>query len=129
MSDVVNHPTSCGVWPKESQIFVFGSNLRGAHGAGAALFAKLNHGAQLGVGEGRTGQAYALPTKDYNIRTLPLEHISRYVDRFLLYASGHPDLHFRVTRVGCGLAGYKDADIAPMFKGAPTNCSLPDGWR
>ena len=109
-------------------IFVFGSNLAGRHGAGAALFALKNHGAVYGQGTGRQGNSYAIPTKDYRINTLPLETILGYVNEFLLYARNHPELDFQVTRIGCGLAGYSDAEIAPMFINAPANCHLPAGW-
>jgi hypothetical protein len=87
-------------------IFVFGSNLAGRHGRGAALCAKNAHGAVYGVGVGRTGNAYAIPTKDERIRTLPLERIAPYVSAFLDYARANPDLEFEVTKIGCGLAGY-----------------------
>lgn len=110
-------------------IFVFGSNLSGRHGAGAALFARQNHGAVYGVGVGRTGSAYAIPTKDHSIKTLPLNRIKPYVDEFIEYARKNPEFEFQVTRIGCGLAGYQDKDMAPMFAGAPENCHLPDGWR
>ena len=110
-------------------IFVFGSNLAGIHGAGAALYARKHHGAILGQGIGLQGDSYAIPTKDKKIKTLPLEQIKPYVDEFILFAKSHPELTFQVTRIGCGLAGYTDKDISPMFKDAPANCNLPDGWR
>ena len=110
-------------------IFVFGSNLAGRHGAGAALCAVKYHGAKYGVGIGRTGNSYALPTKDHNIKTLPLDHIHYNVKEFIEYAKNNPDITFQVTKIGCGLAGYKESDIAPMFLNAPDNCLLPDGWR
>lgn len=110
-------------------IFVFGSNLAGRHGKGAALCARNTHGAEYGVGIGRTGNAYAIPTKDERIRTLPLEQIALYVSNFLDFACANPDLEFEVTKIGCGLAGYKEHQIAPMFKNAPDNCHLPDFWR
>lgn len=109
-------------------IFVFGSNLAGRHGKGAAQFAMHHHGAVYGVGVGRTGHSYAIPTKDAKIRTLPLDQIQRYVSEFLVYASEHPELQFEVTRIGCGLAGYQDHQIGPMFIGAPVNCQLPSAW-
>jgi hypothetical protein len=110
-------------------IFVFGSNLAGVHGAGAALHARQKHGAILGKGIGHHGDSYAIPTKDRQIQTLPLSTIQRYVEQFLEYARARPELKFFVTRIGCGLAGYTDKDIAPMFAQTPSNCTLPDGWR
>lgn len=110
-------------------IFVFGSNLAGRHGKGAALCAMKEYGAIYGQGVGRQGDSYAIPTKDENIETLPLFLIYPYVIDFIYYAIKHPELEFNVTRIGCGLAGYDDDDIAPMFESAPENCKLPEGWR
>ncbi len=110
-------------------IFVFGSNLAGRHGAGAALYAADVYGAKSGVGKGRTGDAYAIPTKDREIQTLPLDHIQVYVEEFLEYASLYPEEVFFVTRIGCGLAGYKNEQIAPMFRGAPDNCIFDIKWK
>lgn len=110
------------------EIFVFGSNLAGRHGAGAAVTARIHYGARYGEGIGRTGNAYAIPTKGRELDTLPLPTIRAFVLDFLRYAKEHPELDFRVTRIGCGLAGYKDADIAPMFSGCPANCRLPPEW-
>lgn len=112
-----------------SNIFVFGSNLAGRHGKGAALHARQNYGAIYGVGEGMQGHSYAIPTKDHNLNTLPLHIIAICVNKFLEYARANPEAIFEVTRIGCGLAGYGDEDIAPMFKTAPLNCNLPEGWR
>lgn len=112
-----------------TNIFVFGSNQAGRHGAGAALEARHNHGAIYGKGSGRQGSSYAIPTKDFDLRTLPLSTIQLFVEEFLEYVSGHPELTFYVTRIGCGLAGYSDAEISPMFRNAPTNCNLPPRWR
>lgn len=109
-------------------IFVFGSNLAGRHGAGAALAAWQEHKAQRGVGKGPTGRAYAIPTKDRDLKTLPLPVIEQHVNEFIRYAHDHPELHFTLTRVGCGLAGYTDADIAPLFALAPDNVHKPQGW-
>ena len=110
-------------------IFVFGSNLAGRHGKGAALAARQQYGAVYGVGVGRTGNAYAIPTKDARLRVLPIATIAQHVGDFLTYASQHPELTFLVTRVGCGLAGYTDDQIAPLFAGAPDNCQMPDEWQ
>jgi hypothetical protein len=110
-------------------IFVFGSNRAGRHGKGAALAARRQHGAIDGQGEGLQGQSYAIPTKDEKLKTLGLDAIAVHVDRFLDFARQRPDLRFQVTRVGCGLAGYRDEQIAPLFRDAPANCDLPDGWR
>lgn len=110
-------------------IFVFGSNLAGRHGRGAALHARKHHGAVYGVGHGRTGSAYAIPTKDDRIMTLPIESIRGYVATFIAYAASHPDLQFQVTAIGTGLAGYRHEDIAPMFADAPSNCHMPAEWR
>jgi type IV secretory pathway TrbF-like protein len=109
-------------------VFVFGSNLAGRHGRGAALYARQKHGAEYGVGVGRTGNSYAIPTKDEKIKTLPLDAIRRHVSDFIEYARSCPHEAFEVTRIGCGLAGYDDSEIAPMFKGCPPNCILPSCW-
>lgn len=114
---------------KPNYIFVFGSNLAGRHGAGAALDAYRHWGAEYGVGSGPTGRAYAIPTKDAQLKPLMLPVIKTHVSRFIAYAKAHPELTFEVTRVGCGLAGYSDYQIGPFFQDAPTNCVLPAEWR
>jgi hypothetical protein len=110
-------------------IFVFGSNLAGRHGKGAALEAKLKHGAVVGYGEGHHGNSYAIPTKGYTIQPRTLESIQESVFEFIEYARRNPAMNFFVTRIGCGLAGFKDEQIAPMFRNAPDNCKLPKGWK
>ena len=110
------------------RIFVFGSNLAGRHGKGAALHARDNCGAKYGKGVGRTGMAYAIPTKGYRLETLPLHRIKRAVEDFITYAASHPELRFQVTPIGTGLAGYSHEEIAPMFANAPSNCDLPEEW-
>jgi hypothetical protein len=110
-------------------VFVFGSNLAGIHGAGAAKFALHCKGAIWGIGEGLQGASYALPTKDENIHTLPLEDIKSRVDTFLAYAETCPWIEFKVTCVGCGLAGLQHKDIAPMFKNASDNCFFDILWK
>lgn len=109
-------------------VFVFGSNLAGRHGKGAALDARMKYGAQLGVGEGPTGNSYAIPTKTGDLRVRSLDDIRASVETFKTYAAAHPNITFLVTRVGCGLAGYRDDQIGPMFADAPSNCMIPDAW-
>ena len=111
---------------KPNEIFVFGSNLAGMHGGGAARMAHRLFGAEMGVGVGRTGQCYAIPTMQGGIET-----IRPYVDDFIEYAKLHPEQLFRVTRIGCGIAGFTNEEIAPLFKAAceMENISLPNGWR
>jgi len=110
-------------------VFCFGSNERGRHGKGAALDARQRFGAIEGQGEGLQGKSYAIPTKDANIQTLPLERVSVYVDRFIEFARNHPELKFQMTRIGCGLAGFTDGQIAPLFRHAPENVLLPGIWE
>jgi hypothetical protein len=113
-----------------SEIFVFGSNLAGIHGAGSAQHALEKHGAIWGQGIGRQGSSYAIPTKGLSVyTTLPLYQIKVFVCEFLEYAAQHPELIFKVVKIGCGLAGYSDGQIAPMFRDASPNCLLPEGWR
>ena len=110
--------------PTRSTVFVFGSNLAGRHGKGAALEAARWWGAKYGVGEGRQGSSYAIPTKDGDLRTLPLSEIRAYVSNFLEHARCRPADSFLVTAIGCGLAGYNPSDIRPMFAGATRNVFL-----
>jgi len=111
------------------EVFVFGSNLAGRHGAGAARQAMVLYDAKYGVGEGMTGDCYAIPTKDHDIKTLSLPHIQVYVDTFKQYAKDNIEKIFIVTQIGCGLAGYKPENIAPMFKDSPLNCWFDAEWR
>lgn len=99
------------------EIFVFGSNLSGRHDAGAARKA-LEFGAVMGKGVGFKGRTYAIPTKDENIRTMPIEAIEPYVKQFIDYASKNQHLTFLVSKIGCGLANYSPEDIAPLFEDA-----------
>ena len=109
-----------------NEIFVFGSNLAGFHGGGAARIAYEQFGAEWGVGVGRTGQCYAIPTMQGGVET-----IRPYVNEFIRYAEQHPELTFLVTRIGCGIAGFTDEQIAPLFAAARnlSNVELPKGWR
>lgn len=95
---------------KNNEIFVFGSNLQGAHGGGAARVALNNFGAIWGQGVGLQGQSYAIPTMQGGVET-----IKPYVDEFIGFAHQHTELQFYVTRIGCGIAGFHDKDIAPLF--------------
>lgn len=97
-------------------IFVFGSNLAGRHGKGAALTARKRYGAIYGQAYGLQGQSFAIPTKDERLHTLKLYRIQEYVDRFITFAVGMPKLQFNVTAVGCGHAGYVASQMAPLFK-------------
>lgn len=110
---------------KPNEIFVFGSNLAGMHGGGAARIARLHFGAVMGVGVGLQGQSYAIPTMQGGVDT-----IQPYVDEFIQYAINHPELHFLVTRIGCGIAGFSEDEIAPLFRKAVSidNISLPQGF-
>lgn len=110
------------------RIFVFGSNLAGRHGKGAALFALQNHGAMYGQGEGRQGNSYAIPTKGKVLDVLELREIQRYVYNFVRYAREHPELEFDLTPIGCGLAGYKQEQIKPLFKEMPNNIFFTSDW-
>jgi len=109
-----------------NQVFVYGSNLAGIHGAGAAKQA-LRWGAQMGR-DGLSGQTYGISTKDHQIKRLPLDRIRSHVREFLYEAEERPHLEFLVTKIGCGLAGYSERQIIPFFKGAPANVRLPEGW-
>lgn len=111
------------------EIFVFGSNLAGRHGKGGALWAKQHKGAIYGRCCGIQGESYGIPTKDENIRTLPLPIIRTHVDYFIDFAKAHPDLTFKLTAIGTGLANYKAYEIAPMFKDAPLNVLVPLYWQ
>ena len=110
---------------KENEIFVFGSNLAGMHGGGAARIARLHFGAVMGKGVGLQGQSYAIPTMQGGVDT-----IRPYVEEFIIFAHQHPDLHFLVTPIGCGIAGFEAEDIAPLFEEAKQieNISLPESF-
>ena len=98
---------------KGDEVFVFGSNLAGMHGGGAAYIAFKQFGAVMGCGVGLRGRSYAIPTMQGGVET-----IKPYVDDFISFAKEHPELFFYVTRIGCGIAGFRDKEIAPLFKEA-----------
>ena len=107
----------------DDEVFVFGSNLAGQHGGGAARIAYESFGAEWGVGVGLTGQSYAIPTMQGGVET-----IKPYVDDFIEFAKAHKELFFYVTRIGCGIAGFRDREIAPLFKEVVSvpNICLPE---
>lgn len=111
-----------------NQIFVFGSNPMGFHGAGAAKLAHDKFGAIYRQGYGPQGQSYAIATTNL-VTKIPLYNIEDQVRIFFVYARNHTHLEFLVTKIGCGLAGYTEDDVAPLFKGAPDNVILPEGWE
>ncbi len=98
---------------KPNEIFVFGSNLAGAHGGGAARLAYNRFGAIWGQGVGLQGQSYAIPTMQGGVET-----IKPYVDEFIEFARQHPEYKFFVTQIGCGIAGFRVEEIAPLFADA-----------
>ncbi len=107
------------------EIFVFGSNLQGMHAGGAARIAYNNFGAIWGQGVGLQGQSYGIPTMQGGVET-----VRPYVNEFIQFAKDHPELTFLVTRIGCGIAGFTDAEMAPLFEKAHSieNVILPEGW-
>jgi len=114
-------------------IFVFGSNEAGIHGGGAARVAREKHGAILGQGIGRQGNSFAIPTCARPVGEpnsgISLDKIKEYVFLFTRYAAENPDLEFQVTQVGCGLAGWRAEQIAPLFDDAPDNCYFDTAWE
>lgn len=111
-----------------NEVFVFGSNLSGIHAGGAARFAHEVFGATWGIGSGIDGNVYAIPTVGEAMNgALDLNQIKPYVDSFINYAKANPDKIFLVTPIGCGIAGFTDFEIAPLFKEAITvrNIYLP----
>ncbi|OTG81564.1 hypothetical protein [Acinetobacter sp. ANC 4648] len=113
----------------EDTVFVFGSNMAGTHQGGAAKTALLNFGAMKGVGRGWSGQSYAIPTMNEHLQQMPLSQIQHYIDDFKIYTKNHPKTKYFITAVGCGVAGYKVEEIAPMFKGISHNVIFPSSFR
>lgn len=121
---------------QEATIFVFGSNEAGRHGMGAAKIAKEKYGAVPGQGDGLMGRCFGISTKDQFLQTRPLEEMDFDVGNFCAFAKLHPCLNFFVTRVGCGLAGNDDADMAKLFLRLAQmtghdmkNCSFAEEWK
>lgn len=128
-----------GCVPLQGEVWVFGSNMAGRHGAGAALVAREHFGAKNGLGMGYQGPSpgsepprhcYGIPTKDSRLVTLPLDVIAACVANFIDFAHRKSHLRFFITRVGCGLAGYQNDQVAPLFAQAPWDrCSFPEAWK
>ena len=118
---------------KPNEVFVFGSNLAGRHGLGAAKTAHDLFGARYGKAFGFSGQSYAIPTKDEAVKNaLPLERIKHFVDKFINEARANKGKIFYVTKIGTGLSGYRPRDIAPLFAECVSmpNVYLPeDFWE
>ena len=116
---------------KKTTIFVFGSNREGRHGKGVALEARKKWGAIYGQAEGLQGKSYAIITKELrkDQPKVTVGQIRNGVDRFLIFADEHPDLTFKVTPIGCGLAGFTPNQIALLFEFSPPNVILPDEFK
>lgn len=135
--------SATGTGPKPSthtrRIFVFGSDLAGRHTHAAARVARLEHQAQYGIAFGITGNAFGIPTRDRELRPLPITRIATLIGKFIWYAQRTPQRRYQVQRLGCGNEGYdepdmgllpyQERDIAALFRDAPDNCELPQGWR
>ncbi|NHC04179.1 hypothetical protein G9F31_10405 [Acinetobacter sp. 187] len=113
----------------EDTVFVFGSNMAGTHAGGAAKTALLHFGAMKGAGRGWSGQSYAIPTMNEHLQQMPLSQIQHYIEDFKIYTKNHPKLKYFITSIGCGVAGYKVEEIAPMFKGISKNVIFPISFR
>ena len=111
---------------QSGEIFVFGSNIHGMHGGGAAAVAYRNFGAVWGQGAGLQGQSYAIPTMEGGV-----DYVAGYVNEFIAFAKDHTELFFWVTKIGCGIAGFTEEEIAPLFKDAAEleNVALPAEFR
>ena len=112
-----------------SIIWVFGSNMKGYHGAGAALIAKQKFGAPDGLFMGQCSRSYAIATEDSNLKPLQMKAIVPQIEKFVEHTINNPGFNFFVTRVGCGYAGYTDDQIGPLFAKCGGNCSLAEQWR
>jgi hypothetical protein len=114
-----------------ANVFVFGSNLAGRHGKGAALHARKHYGAVYGEGVGRTGNAYAIPTKNERLEVLPLITIGEFIDNFIEYAYATPEDTFLLTPIGTGLAGYDRTEIFKLIRNCdplPSNIVFTKEW-
>lgn len=110
-------------------IYVFATNEQGLHNDGNARIAYKDYGARMGFSYGHWGRSFAIPTKDQQLRPLSLLAIRGYVEGFLSYALGHPELTFQVTRIGTGLAGLSYEVMAKLFDDCPNNCLFDEAWK
>lgn len=113
---------------KKNQVFVFGSNIKGVHSGGAAYDAYSLFRAQVGVGEGLTGQCYALPMLNEWMDQYSDKELNSIKEAFYRCVNANPELEFLLTRVGCGIAGYPEEKMKELFKDAPSNVTKPEGW-
>ncbi|CAG69334.1 conserved hypothetical protein [Acinetobacter baylyi ADP1] len=113
----------------EDTVFVFGSNMAGQHTHGAARVAYQHFGAVTGVGRGWAGQSFAIPTLNEHEQQMPLSQIEHYIDDFKIYAANHVKMKYFLTALGCGIAGYKVSEIAPLFKGIQNNVIFPESFK
>lgn len=113
---------------KENEIFIFGSNLNGNHAGGSARLAQDKFGAVSGTGEGLTGKCYAFPTLDRKMQKQSMVELRRSAKRLFEVAEKRSDKVFLLTKVGCGIAGFSEEEIKPLFKDAPKNIIKPIGW-
>lgn len=113
----------------EDTVFVFGSNMAGQHTHGAARIAQQYFGAMKNVGRGWAGQSFAIPTLNEHLQRVPLSQIEHYIDDFKIYVKHHPKIKYFITALGCGIAGYKVSEIAPLFKGIHDNVILPESFK
>ena len=117
------------VIPTGDWIYVFSSNLAGKHAKGKARIARMNFRAEFGVAEGRTANAYAIPTHDKHLVPLSIDSIKAAIEAFLRYANENKKLNFFVTRIGCEDSPFGDEQMGQLFANAPENCSLPRCWK
>lgn len=113
---------------KKNEVFVFGSNLAGIHAGGAARQAFEEFGAKMEVGEGITGQSYAFPTLDQNLRKRSKQDLETSRDKLYKCAHDNPDKVFLLTKIGCGIAGYSEEYMRSLLKELPANVAPYEGW-
>ena len=116
---------------KHNEIFVFGSNTKGSHDGGAALYANIHFGAIYGIGEGLEGQSYAFPTLDCDMKQIPLNDWIPSIKDLIQTAINNSDKIFIVTKLGCGIAGFEEVDVSELFRAFtyPNNMILPKNWK